>query len=60
MGASRLVPDALDVLHRKASAIWPPDQVEDFLAAFDVDGSPTAYLFECRTCGTHLAYADFT
>ena len=35
-------------------------QVEQHLAAMDKDGEPTAYLFRCRHCGTHLAYADFT
>lgn len=37
---------------------WPENQIDAFLEALDVDGSPTAYLFRCRRCGTHLAYAD--
>lgn len=44
-----------------------PDLITDypvdhprFLAALDKDGPPTAYLFRCRQCRTHLAYADTT
>ncbi|MFC8430310.1 CbrC family protein [Streptomyces sp. NPDC057253] len=49
-------PDAVDHLRRQ----WPEDGFDDFLAALDKDGRPTAYLFRCRHCATHLAYADFT
>ncbi|MFI6515691.1 CbrC family protein [Spirillospora sp. NPDC050679] len=34
--------------------------MEHYLAALDRDGQPTAYLYECLVCGTHLAYPDFT
>jgi uncharacterized protein CbrC (UPF0167 family) len=34
------------------------DGADHFLAALDKDGEPTAYLFRCRVCGTHLAYTD--
>ncbi|MGW1158509.1 CbrC family protein [Streptomyces sp. NPDC002513] len=33
---------------------------ETFFASLDADGQPTAYLFRCRSCAQHLAYADFT
>ncbi|AJE41009.1 CbrC family protein [Streptomyces nodosus] len=33
---------------------------ETFFASLDADGQPTAYLFRCRVCAGHLAYADFT
>jgi uncharacterized protein CbrC (UPF0167 family) len=33
---------------------------DTFYAALDAQGQPTAYLFRCRTCTRHLAYADFT
>ncbi|MFG2782606.1 CbrC family protein [Streptomyces prunicolor] len=54
-------PDAVDHLRRQcAEWKWPPDQVENLLGALDKDGGPTAYLFRCRVCEAHLAYADFT
>ena len=31
---------------------------DDEIRALDRDGDQTAYLFRCRHCGTHLAYAD--
>ncbi|MET7731099.1 CbrC family protein [Streptomyces sp. NPDC005402] len=49
-------PDAVDHLRQR----WPDDRFEDFLASLDKDDQPTAYLFRCRVCATHLAYADFT
>ncbi|GLY90987.1 UPF0167 protein [Actinoallomurus iriomotensis] len=39
---------------------WTDDQIDGYLTALDRTGQPTAYLFECRSCGTHLAYSDFT
>ncbi|MET9779024.1 CbrC family protein [Streptomyces sp. NPDC006367] len=62
-GAGELAgyPDALEGLWQDLRTFgWPEDQVDDFLGALDSDGQPTAYLFRCRTCATHLAYADFT
>ncbi|WP_077801901.1 CbrC family protein [Streptomyces sp. JHA26] len=54
-------PDALDSLRQDIDAWgWPDDQVDDFLGSLDSGGQPTAYLFRCRTCAAHLAYADFT
>ncbi|WP_326604331.1 CbrC family protein [Streptomyces sp. NBC_01800] len=63
VGASELAafPDAVDALRKEAVAWgWSADEVEHHLGALDTDGAPTAYLFQCRTCATHLAYADFT
>ncbi|MFI1177339.1 CbrC family protein [Streptomyces melanogenes] len=60
-GAAELAahPEALEMLRRDASSWdWPTDQVEDFLGSLDKDGEATAYLFRCRICSAHLAYAD--
>jgi uncharacterized protein CbrC (UPF0167 family) len=54
-------PDALDSMRQDIRTWgWPDDQINDFLASLDSGGQPTAYLFRCRTCAAHLAYADFT
>jgi uncharacterized protein CbrC (UPF0167 family) len=54
-------PDARDCLRCEREDFgWSPQQVEDYLAALDKDDQPTAYLFRCRHCGTHLAYSDST
>ncbi len=54
-------PDAVaDLRRRCAEWTWPPEEVEGFLGSLDKDDRPTAYLFRCRVCATHLAYADFT
>ncbi|MGW7724060.1 CbrC family protein [Streptomyces canus] len=54
-------PAAVDDLRRRcAEWTWPPDEVENFLASLGKDDQPTTYLFRCRLCATHLAYADFT
>ncbi|WP_459707861.1 CbrC family protein [Actinophytocola sp. KF-1] len=45
--------------HPDLESDFPLDDAR-FLAALDEDGPPTAYLFRCRRCGTHLAYADST
>lgn len=36
----------------------PREPAEAFVGSLDVDGAATAYLFRCRRCGEHLAYAD--
>jgi uncharacterized protein CbrC (UPF0167 family) len=52
-------PDALAFLRQELSgASWPPERIEWYLAALSEDGQPTAHLFRCRACGSHLAYAD--
>ncbi|WP_225830477.1 CbrC family protein [Streptomyces sp. NK08204] len=54
-------PDAVGQLRREcAEWAWDAAATEDFLAALDKDGQPTAFLFRCRVCGAHLARADFT
>ena len=51
--------DALDTLREEYSGMgWSADEIEEYLRALDKDGSPQAYLFRCRHCGTHLAYSD--
>jgi uncharacterized protein CbrC (UPF0167 family) len=54
-------PDALDVLrHEHEGYGWSEEEAAEYVDALEKDGQPTAYLFECRHCGTHLAYSDFT
>ncbi|MEC4016343.1 CbrC family protein [Streptomyces sp. H27-D2] len=63
VGAAELseFPDAREALRSEADGWgWGVDEVERHLSALDKDGQPTAYLFRCRSCATHLAYADFT
>jgi uncharacterized protein CbrC (UPF0167 family) len=52
-------PDALNMLrasHRQLG--WSPGETEEFLHRLDRNGEPTAYLFQCLHCGTHLASWD--
>jgi uncharacterized protein len=52
-------PGALETLRREVDEYgWSAEEVEEFLDGLDKDGDHTAYLFACRHCGTHLAYAD--
>lgn len=63
VGARELAafPDAVKHLRSElAGHGWPADQVTWYLQALSKDGQPTAYLFRCRRCGTHLAYSDST
>lgn len=54
------LPDALDALrHEHAGLGWTQELIEEYLSRLDKDGSPSAYLFRCRRCCTHLAYSDF-
>ncbi|WP_051830196.1 CbrC family protein [Streptomyces novaecaesareae] len=39
---------------------WSLSQAEQYLKALTKSGQPTAYLFRCRACGSHLAYSDAT
>ncbi|MGW7239296.1 CbrC family protein [Streptomyces sp. NPDC054804] len=57
-GASRLkaYPSAVEQLRRQ----WPAGQGDGLLDSLDKDGQPTAYLFRCRVCDTHLAHAEVT
>jgi uncharacterized protein len=62
-GAGELAahPDALDHLRREVGSWgWAGHEVEAYLGSLDRDGQPTAYLFRCRVCGTHIAYSDFS
>ncbi|WP_455351443.1 CbrC family protein [Streptomyces sp. SYSU K217416] len=63
VGAAELTayPDAVE--HLRMDLEWPgrePERFNRFLSAVDADDQPTAYLFRCRSCAEHLAYADFT
>jgi uncharacterized protein CbrC (UPF0167 family) len=63
VGSSELAafPDALEHLRSEVTGYgWSADDVVGYLQALSKDGQPTAYLFRCRHCGTHLAYSDFT
>ena len=52
--------DALAALRREAASFgWDDHQITAYLASLTKGGSPTAYLFRCLVCGTHLAYSDF-
>jgi uncharacterized protein len=61
VGAKELEGDesALQSL-RDELAGWSATAIDHYLGALDKDGQPTAYLFECRKCRTHLAYSDTT
>jgi uncharacterized protein CbrC (UPF0167 family) len=63
VGATELVafPDALELLRSELSSQpWSAANVDAYLQALSKDGQPTGYLFRCRHCRTHLAYADST
>ncbi|WP_435204996.1 CbrC family protein [Micromonospora sp. bgisy143] len=52
-------PEALNMLrasHRQLG--WSPEETEEFLHRLDRNGEPTAYLFQCLHCRTHLASWD--
>lgn len=62
VGAKELqaFPTAIEMLrHEHDEHGWPEQQVEEYLSGLDKDDQPTGYLFECRHCGTHLAYSDY-
>lgn len=53
-------PGAIEALrHEIADYGWSATKAEEYLRSLSGDGSPTAYLFECRRCGIALAYSDF-
>jgi hypothetical protein len=53
-------PDAQEALRHEHDGLgWTTEQVEEYLRQLDPQDPPTAYLFRCRACGTHLAYSDF-
>jgi uncharacterized protein CbrC (UPF0167 family) len=52
-------PDALESLREEQREFdWSTADIEDYVGSLDKDDEPTAYLFECRHCGAHLAYSD--
>jgi hypothetical protein len=52
-------PDALDMLRQDCRGLgWSMNETEAFLTRLDRAGEPSAYLFRCLHCGTHLAYWD--
>jgi uncharacterized protein len=62
-GAEELAPfpDAVECLRLEVLEWggWSAEQVDGYLQSLSKDGQPTAYLFRCRHCETHLAYSDF-
>ncbi|MEU2789912.1 CbrC family protein [Streptomyces sp. NPDC007100] len=53
-------PDAVETLRQEAGGWgWSPVDVEHYLNVLHKDRQPTAYLFRCRVCGTHLAYTEY-
>ena len=52
-------PDAVESLRAQVEG-WgfADEEVEAVIGSLDVEGSSTAYLFRCRHCALHLAYAD--
>ncbi|MEV6602413.1 CbrC family protein [Actinoplanes sp. NPDC051346] len=54
-------PDALDMIREDLRRLgWPPSDTERLLRQLDRAGEPTAYLFRCLHCGSHLASWDLT
>jgi hypothetical protein len=54
-------PEALAMVRQEYTELgMAPDDVAEYVASLDKDGEPTAYLFRCLHCGTHLAYSDFS
>jgi uncharacterized protein len=52
-------PGALEsLLSELAELDWSSDEVEEYVSALSKTGSPTAYLFRCLSCETHIAYSD--
>jgi uncharacterized protein len=53
------LPDAVADLRAQAAASgWTGEDADAFVGSLDVDGASTAYLFRCRHCHRHHAYAD--
>ncbi|PYC88074.1 hypothetical protein C7C46_01605 [Streptomyces tateyamensis] len=57
----RAHPEALEMIRSEfADPRRQQHFLQSFLEALHAQGNPTAYLFRCRACGEHLAYADGT
>ena len=51
-------PDAIEVLLHEHG--WTAEDSHAYVNSLTASGQPTAYLFRCLNCGTHLAFSDFT
>jgi hypothetical protein len=52
-------PGALESLTSELAELnWSSDEVAEYLSGLSKTHSPTAYLFRCLSCETHLAYSD--
>ncbi|MEV4537244.1 CbrC family protein [Asanoa sp. NPDC049518] len=52
-------PDAYDIIRTDLlERGWPAEEADNFMRRFDRTGEPTAYLFRCLHCTTHLASWD--
>src|SRR5262249_44294940 len=63
VGRTELDPyaDAMEVLLHEYDAFgWTTEDSQDYVNRLTTSGQPTAYLFRCLHCGTHLAYSDYT
>jgi uncharacterized protein len=49
-------PDAIPSVQEECGIVGPDWQ--DYFRALDKDGSPTAHIFRCLHCGSHLGYSD--
>ena len=52
-------PEAIESLRQQVE-VGASEEPESYLRELDADGDTTAYLFQCRHCGSHLAYSDST
>jgi uncharacterized protein CbrC (UPF0167 family) len=52
-----LWPEAIDAI-RDSTGLQPGPKWDQFFAALDKDGSPTAYVFRCTKCGKFGGYQD--
>ncbi len=53
----KLGPDAIEAI-RDATALEEGPEWDQFLAALNADGSPSAYLFQCLHCAKYGGYTD--
>ncbi|WP_198681362.1 CbrC family protein [Lentzea terrae] len=58
-GGDELSAAARDAVRQELRG-WSDGDIGWYLDALTRDGSPTAFLFRCLVCGTHLAYTDST
>jgi uncharacterized protein CbrC (UPF0167 family) len=52
--------EACDVCGEERGYLYEGLFIAAHLSELSIDSEPTAYLFVCLRCGTHLAYSDFT